>query len=488
MRKKYLHIASFILIWLLFVGFSGPARADQSPDAIEMELLGLINQARINPLAMAAILGLDPNQVLNDLPELAEILTQRLAPLTPNGQLAGAALDHTRDMLDKNYYSSDSPDGTTVTDRIRSAGYPATSCGETLGMLGFINFIKPGQAVWHIFENMFLDELNPQRTQKRNILNGEFDDIGISVGSGVFNSGGNYFNVYLATCDFAAGTVSVLEMELLELINQAREKPLEMAASMGMNPDDIIAALPELAEILSQGLAPLTFNRTLCSSARSHAVDMMTNSYYSITSTDGREVEDRVMENGYDPVQAGEAIYMLVTEGENDPWETAKILFEKIFRHELSPLCLSRNILNPVFKEVGVNFKTLPAGESLEQDRWYSEYNISMMVCDFGLSAADIGLPYLKGRVYTDWDGNGIYSPGEGVDGTGLQIQGPETVVNVYTNLAGGFVAQLETGVTYRIIPLTDDAVEERQIEMGAENRSMDFIIEPEIQPEDEAE
>lgn len=481
MRFRIIHIT--LLAVALFLAFSAsPSIALDVPSQYEQDLLQLINDARENPLAMASSLGMDADKIFQNLPELEDILINGLPPLIFNENLCAAAGAHTQNMLENNYYSHISLDGRTCDDRIVESGYVPTATGESLGMLAFSNFIQPASAVTLMFKNMFRDELDPARAERRNILADDIEESGIGFGSGTFKIDGSIYNVYLTTCDFAADAVSVLELELLELINQAREKPLETAESMGMNPDDIIAGLPELAEILLQGLAPLTFNQNLYSSARNHAVDMINNSYYSITSMDGREVEDRVRENGYDPAQAGEAIRMLVTAGENAPSEAARICFEKLFRQELSPLCMSRKILNPVFKEVGSSFITVPAGENMGQGRWYSEYNISMLVCDFGLSAADIGLPYLKGRVYTDWDGNGIYSLGEGKAGTGLQIQGSETAFNVYTNPAGGFHAQLETGVNYRIIPLTEGALEERQIEMGTENRSMDFIIEPEIQ------
>ncbi len=482
MHYRIIHI--ILLAVALFLAFSAsPSIALDVPSQYEQDLLQLINDARENPLIVASSLGMDADRILQNLPDLKDILINGLPPLIFNENLCAAAGAHTQDMLENNYYSHNSLDGRTCDDRIVEKGYDPVVTGESLGMLAFSNFIQPAAAVALIFKNMFRDELDPARTERRNILADDIEEAGIGFGSGTFKIDGSIYNVYLTTCDFAAGTPSVIELELLELINQARENPLAMAESMGLNSDEILGALPELAEILLQGLAPLTFNQNLYSSARNHAVDMINNSYYSITSMDGREVQDRVRENGYDPAQAGEAIRMLVTAGENDySSEAARICFEKLFRQELSPLCMSRKILNPVFKEVGSSFITVPAGENMGQDRWCSEYNISMLVCDFGLSAADIGLPYLKGRVYTDWDGNGIYSFGEGKGGTGLQIQGPETAFNVYTNPAGGFLAQLETGVNYRIIPLTEGALEERQIEMGTENRSMDFIITPKFQ------
>jgi hypothetical protein len=209
---------------------------------------------------------------------------------------------------------------------------------------------------------------------------------------------------------------------------------------------------------------------------------MMENGYVSTTSLDGREVEDRVWEQGYDPLEAGESLRILVTVDEMDPSEAAEICFDKLFRRELDPSTQDRNILNPVFEEVGVSFRTaVPAGEADgEQDRLYPEYHTALLVCDFGLNAADQGMPYLKGRVYTDWDGNGLYGLGEGMEGIALSIQGPDTDFEIYTDPAGGFLAALETGIVYGITPLDDVFGVERIIEMGAENQSMDFIIEAE--------
>jgi hypothetical protein len=288
--------------------------------------------------------------------------------------------------------------------------------------------------------------------------------------------------VYLVTCDFGTRVVSVLELELLELINQAREKPLDVAESMGLNRDELLDRLPEMADVLLQGLAPLTLNENLYGAAETHGVDMIENGYVSTTSLDGREVEDRVWEQGYDPIEAGESMRVLVTMDEMDPLKAARICFEKLFQRELDPSSQDRNILNPVFEEVGVSFQTaVPAGEADgEQDRLYPEYHTAMLVCDFGLSMEDLGLPYLKGRVYTDGDGNGLYGLGEGMDGIGLNIQGPDTDFEVHTNPAGGFSEVLETGMEYGITPLDDVLGTTQVIEMGTENQSMDFRIEVE--------
>jgi uncharacterized protein YkwD len=482
-HMKRLHI---IFIGAIFIPFivlaSGIAQSEEAfTDEMEAQLLEWINSARANPLEMAEAVGLDPDQVLADLPELYDVLTQGIAPLRSDSALTAAARSHTQDMLENDFYGHDSSDGSTPVDRVLKTGYVAEITDESLGILGFFNFIDPAEAVFRVFSTLYKGELKPERSRARNILNPEFEDVGIGFGAGKLTLQGVPYNVYLVTCDFGTRVVSVLELELVELINQARERPLDVAESLGLNRDEILDGLPELADILLYGLPPLTLNENLYGAAEDHALDMMENGYVSTTSLDGREVGDRVWEQGYDPLEAGESLRILVTVNEMDPREAARICLEKLLGRELAPGFMGRNILNPAFKEVGIRFETaVPAEADGEQDRLYPEYYTAMLVCDFGVSLEDQGMPYLKGRVYTDWDGNGLYSLGEGMDGIGLNIRGADTDFEVYTNPAGGFSQLLEAGVEYGITPLDDIFGVERIIEMGAENQSMDFIIEAE--------
>ena len=67
--------------------------------------------------------------------------SHKLRRLRHNRRLTQAALRHARDMLRRRYFSHRSPEGTTVTTRVRRAGYGAhredVFAGEVLG-LGFV--------------------------------------------------------------------------------------------------------------------------------------------------------------------------------------------------------------------------------------------------------------------------------------------------------------------------------------------------------------
>jgi len=387
---------SLLFLAFLLGGTSGVSFADEVlPSPQDEALLELINQARQNPLAVAASLGMDPAKILEDLPELEKILKDGLSPLTFNGNLAEAARAHTEDMFARSYYSHVSPDGRGYDERIRESGYPAAVSGESLGMILFANFINPEDAVRLIFEYAFYDELDPSRTEKRNILDPCLREAGISVNMGSLGLGGVQWNVYLATCDFGA-VMSCPEGALFDLINLAREKPLDMAASLGLDPDQVLAELPEWYDILTQGLPPLTFHTALAKAARVHAADMLANGYYSHDSLDGRTYEDRIRETGYEPLDAGEMLWLaclghddeLVNDFLEDNNDQAKSLIQKIFKNifmrELNPYHPDdKNIINASMKEIGIGFAAgICTGlETICGDR------VLLLVMDFGSSS-----------------------------------------------------------------------------------------------------
>jgi len=57
----------------------------------------------------------------------------RLPPLLENPSLDAAAQNHAEDMIRRSYYAHDSPDGSTVMERVRRVGYPAAAVGENIG-------------------------------------------------------------------------------------------------------------------------------------------------------------------------------------------------------------------------------------------------------------------------------------------------------------------------------------------------------------------
>ena len=487
--NRIIHI--ILLAVVLFLAFSvSPCPAQDVPSQHEQDLLQLINEARENPLIVATSLGMDADQILQDLPELRDILIYGLPPLSFNENLYAAASAHTRDMLENGYYSHDSLDGRTYDDRIGEKGYVPTATGESLGMLAFFNFIQPAEAVALIFENMFRYELDPARTERRNILASDLKEAGIALRTGTLVLSGSACNVYLATCDFGS-SVRKLELEFFNLINQARENPLAVAESLGMDPDQIMQDFPELRDILIYGLPPLTFNRNLYAAAGAHSQDMLENGYYSHFSLDGRTFEDRIRETGYDLLDAGENMALqclsadFIDENDDQIDRLVSLMFRKIFTRELRPdSAEERNILDPVLREVGISFITGTSSElgGICGDR------VSLLVADFGFSFVHLD-PSLVGVVYSDRDQDGLYSQGEGIPGVAMSIDGPSGFlnINIYTNKTGGFSAALAPG-PYRIVALVDGQEMIKYIELEEENQTVMFKVGPDSEEGDHLE
>ena len=366
---------------------------------------------------MAASLGLDPQKVLQDLPELQEILTKGLPALGFDRKLYQAARAHVEEMFAENYYSSDSPDGRGYDDRIRETGYAPLSTGETLGFLAFNNFIEPGDAVQVIFEKMFKEELDPARTAPRNILNANMREAGIALMAGIFQASGAPWNAYIAVADFADSfDLYAVEKGLWRLVNEARKSPLQALEAAGIDEAEARETLGEDAWVLDQGLPPLAWNEKLEASALAHYSDMATLIYYDTQSPDGSTPAERIASTGYEAVSAGEALGYATVYGSSDPAEIARMIFESMLRAELMPeATVEKFILSPDPKEMGV------ACGKIYLDAEEGQEGVAFIV------VADFALPtdpavFVLGNVYMDLNGDHLYNSGEGIEGLTVSV------------------------------------------------------------------
>lgn len=380
-------IAALIMVMITLCVMTPPSAADDASQVpAGQQILELINTARANPLAAAEALGFGREQILNRFPDMAAELETGLQPLQWNPDLYQAAIRHTEDMLAYQYYSHESPDGSGFKERIGAQGYPSDTLDESLGMIAFSNFISAEYATRLVFENMLRDELQSESSEELKILSPAMEDAGVGIGNGTWEMGGRFFNIYLATCDFGRKTASDLELEMLGLVNQIRQNPLEYAQSLGMDPDQLLQALPELNEIFRYGLPPLSFHPKLYASAREHATDMLTNDFLSEISSDGRTLEDRVRETGIEPAISSEIFRLQVTTDTLDPAQGSRQHVERLFVRELSPDCVQRHILNPDVDQVGlVVAERAPGDDHSESQNPDQSYWYLLMVCDFAL-------------------------------------------------------------------------------------------------------
>lgn len=394
---------------------------EKVPSAEEISLLQLINEARRDPLSKAASLGMDPESVLRDLPELYDVLTKGLSPLDFSEKLYEAALGHTEDMVASVYYSHTSLDGRTYADRIRESGYVAAGCGESLGVVAFQNVITPEEAVIIIFKSIFLNELNPETTEVRNILNPERTEAGIALGSGQFIRDGLVLNAFVATLDFGKPIVETKSVQraLFGMLNAARRSPEGALLNAGIDPATALEAYGNARWVLSNPLPPLVWDDKLQGTAAAHNYDMRDNRYLSILTPDGLTPFDRVAAAGYDPAHVGESVGVIweaadTPSGVSVP-DVARRLYESILAADVDPESgADRNIFAPFVTELGISV----AAVFQDSDGQLIGY---VVVVDFAQPREERS--FVVGTVCEDRNGNNQIDDNEGVSGVEIIVK-----------------------------------------------------------------
>ncbi|MBN1831464.1 MAG: hypothetical protein JW896_05070, partial [Deltaproteobacteria bacterium] len=385
---------------------------------------------------------------------------------------------HTLDMLENDYYGHESQDGRMVDDRVLEAGYVAEVVDESLGVLGFYNFIDPAKAVFKIFSSMYKGELNPDRTRPLNILDPVFDDVGIGFGAGQLTLQGVSYNVYVVTCDFAAAfsresrSRTAAELEIAGMINQLRAGPLEVIESLGLELAPFLEADPSLYEVLARSVFPLVPSTSLQGASRAHSRDMLFNDFVGHISSDGKTVEDRIMASGYIPRKTGEAIQFVETDSpyENEAIEeTLRGMVEgEIDRFmETGELIL----LSAEFVDMGIGAES----GTLE---WNGQALEGVMTTVTAGMSGDWKPIYLIGAVYEDENNDGLLSVGEGVSGAKVVISSmsmdeafdSEEFKETATNVAGMFTAPLDIGSYSVTISVPGEEPVEYAVSIGEEN------------------
>ncbi|NDV63553.1 CAP domain-containing protein [Puniceicoccales bacterium CK1056] len=261
------------------------------------------------------------------------------------------------------------------------------------------------------------------------------------------------------------------EQYLLELVNRARADPIAEASRYGLA--DLNEGLTEGA-ITSAPKQPLVLNPFLIVSSRAHSQWMVDNDTFSHLGQDNTSPTQRMIDFGY-PLEGswgtGENIAAFLG------WKSGQRTSTINFHHE--GLFLSadhrENILGPEFDEVGI-------GEAIGA---YvldgSEYPVSsLMTQNFGFSG---GSPvpdshFLTGVVYEDLDGNGFYTPGEGVGG--IEIVPDSGSWFAVTSSSGGYAFPVGLGPkTLEVVFSGNGLVTTiKSVDLpGGTNVKLDFVI-----------
>ncbi len=150
--------------------------------ALEQMILELVNRARLDPAAEAARYGIALNE---GVPAGDTISTASKQPLAMNETLLGTARAHSQDMIDRDYFAHDTPEGVDPFQRMTNAGYNFTTAGENIALTtSSIPLTDQNSIALHQF--LFVDLNFPGRGHRVNILLGDYQEIGVGQAAGNF--------------------------------------------------------------------------------------------------------------------------------------------------------------------------------------------------------------------------------------------------------------------------------------------------------------
>ncbi len=168
--------------------------------ALEQLSLERLNRARLRPAAEAAANGIAIDEGIP-----GQIDASPKPAVALNAQLNQSARGHSQDMLARNYFEHDTPEGVSPFTRMNNAGYIFITAGENLAWRGTTGFLDEPSTAEAQHVDLFVDSTIPGRGHRKTMLNAAFREVGISVIRGRFTENGTVFDSLMQTQDF--GTV-----------------------------------------------------------------------------------------------------------------------------------------------------------------------------------------------------------------------------------------------------------------------------------------
>ncbi len=218
--------------------FAPRARNDYRPRILAGRSLALFAGLLLSlKIFVMALLAFSPAPAFSSAPNSSEIisltnLSRRefgLSGLKENWLLTKAAQAKSMDMADQAYFSHDSPDGRKPWDFVSASGYNYLMAGENLA----VNF-----AAAETLREAWMNSPG----HKANILNRNFEDIGIGVSQGRF--GGRTVNFVVQMFGLPAEEKITLTGEPTRLLPNNSSEPQVLGATQGqgeVGPQDVFS-------------------------------------------------------------------------------------------------------------------------------------------------------------------------------------------------------------------------------------------------------
>ncbi|MBI5762318.1 MAG: hypothetical protein HZA51_02200 [Planctomycetes bacterium] len=180
-------------------GLGNPGTVTQSVSASLLEQLSLerINRARLHPATEAA-----NNSISVDEGIPGQINTSPKQPVALNASLMQSARRHSQDMLTRDYFAHNTPEGLSPFDRMEAAGYVIATAGQNLAWRGTTGTINELSTVESEHTDLFVDTGIAGRGHRVTMLNGDLREVGIGILRGQFTNSGTTYDSMMQTQDF----------------------------------------------------------------------------------------------------------------------------------------------------------------------------------------------------------------------------------------------------------------------------------------------
>lgn len=239
----------------------GGGAASVSATLLEQLSLERINRARLRPGEEATA-----NGILVDEGIPGQLNTTPKQPVALNTMLNTAARSHSQDMLDRDYFAHDTPEGESPFDRMQAAGYVFSTAGENLAWRGTTGLLDEANTVEQQHVDLFVDTGIAGRGHRVAMLDNDYREVGIGVIRGGYTQGGTTYDSIMQTQDYGtsgAGSTFVLGVVYRDANGNGRydynEGVADSAVTLGSTSKTTNAAGGYSFEVLAAGTYTLRF-------------------------------------------------------------------------------------------------------------------------------------------------------------------------------------------------------------------------------------
>jgi len=453
---RNIYVLSILATALAILAATPSAGQADFREQMAVQLLDLFNAARSDPAGAAAAIGISAGQLAAIRPELTSAPEQGLPPLELEAILGGTARRHTAHMLAGNRYTYDDPDGIPLAERLRRAGYVPRLAGESIGLVGFFNFIDPRQAVGQIFDTLLRRELDPSREAPLTFLHPAFQHVGIGFDSGPMTLNGRTYNAYLVTCYFGRPLVfdnsekRQMARQLAVLINQFRADPVGVTRSLGLDASDLPAESAYSPDAILYAATPPLVSSAALELVAAQLADETAGDPQGGLSPSPDHLAQRLAEAGYLPAQSSHTVAVAARPDLGDGREAVDALFKDLVLGELAyhRTLGAVKLLDEQASDIGIGIAATWA------DGTAGDLAATVLI---GF-AAPSDVSYIVGSVYLDRDENWLHNLGEGLVGIKVTIatESPTgdhvtALRETVTNDVGAFVLPIDQRGAYQV-------------------------------------